>query len=344
MSSTGYTWETSGGVELSTATPQAIGTAAAGSGTSAAKDDHVHADKTVGTPGTYAYPTSITTDAGGRISSITAGSAPAAGGLAVFGDGSDGDVTISGGTTTLSREMCYNNLTITGTGILDMNGWPVRVKGTLTIQASGRMHCDGYAASGSTGGLARPDNYLGGSTAGSNGSASNASGASSITNSAGGGAGGNGGSGSGGAYFGGSGGTRSLLSSIYGSYRAAPIALQQYCYSGTSALMRGGTGGGGGAGNGGEKGGGGGSGGGRALVCAKTLTILGTLSCNGSNGVNATNTNTGGGGGGGGGSMTVCYQSLTGTPTCTGGAAGTGNGNGGAGSAGADGTVIYLQA
>lgn len=265
------------------------------------------------------------------------------GGSAALGDGSDGDVTISG-SASLSREMCYNNLTITGSGILDMNGWPIRVKNLFLIQVGGRCHCDGYAASGSTGGLARPDNYLGGSTAGSNGSASNASGASSITNSAGGGAGGNGGSGVGGAYFGGSGGTRSLLSSIYGSYRAAPIALQQYCYSGTSALMRGGTGGGGGAGNGGEKGGGGGSGGGRALVCAKTLTILGTLSCNGSNGVNATNTNTGGGGGGGGGSMTVCYQSLTGTPTCTGGAAGTGNGNGGAGSAGADGTVIYLQA
>lgn len=272
----------------------------------------------------------------------------AIGNMGWYGDGSDGDVTISGGTIWLSREMCYNNLTITSTGILDMNGWPVRVKGTLTIQASGRMHCDGFAGSGSTGGLARLDNYLGGSSGGAPGSGTNASGASSITNSAGGGAGGTGGSGFGGAYSGGAGGTRSLLAAGYGAYRAFPLAIQQYSYNGQSlgtALLRGGTGGGGGAGNGsGGSGGGGGGGGGRAIIVAYAVSNSGTISVNGAAGVNATNTNTGGGGGGGGGSITVAYRSYTGSdPTASGGTGGTLNGNGGNGSAGAAGLVLKLQ-
>ena len=75
-----------------------------------------------GTAGTYAYPASLTTDAYGRVTAITAGSAPFVPGatflLAYFGVGYDGDVTIAAGTTTLSREMQYNNLTIAAGGIL----------------------------------------------------------------------------------------------------------------------------------------------------------------------------------------------------------------------------------
>ena len=270
-----------------------------------------------------------------------------AGGLGWYGDGSDGDVTISGGTTTLSREMVYNNLTVTSTGVLDMNGWPIRVLGTLTVQASGRVHCDGYAGSGSTGGAARPDNYLGGSTAGSNGSSTNAFTASPITNSAGGGAGGTGGSGFGGAYHGGGGGTRSLLAAGYGAYRSFPLAIQQYAYNGATlgtALLRGGTGGGGGAGNGGSTGGGGGGGGGRAIIFAYNVVNNGTISCNGAAGVYSLGLNTGGGGGGGGGSITVAYRTYSGSdPTASGGAGGTGSGNGTDGAAGAAGLVLKLQ-
>lgn len=61
---------------LSNASPQNVGTAAAGTGTSASRDDHVHALPAVGTPGTYASPSSVTTDVQGRVSAITAGSAP----------------------------------------------------------------------------------------------------------------------------------------------------------------------------------------------------------------------------------------------------------------------------
>ena len=41
----------------------------------------------------------------------------------MFGTGADGNVTISSGTTTLTRDMMYNNLTISGTGILNERGY-----------------------------------------------------------------------------------------------------------------------------------------------------------------------------------------------------------------------------
>lgn len=49
---------------------------------------------------------------------------------AVYGNGSDGVVTIAAGTTTLTRDMYYESLTVTGT--LATNGWRVFVKGTVS--------------------------------------------------------------------------------------------------------------------------------------------------------------------------------------------------------------------
>ena len=60
----------------------------------------------------------------------------------LFGAGTDGEATGSGaisGTTTLSQDMYYNNLTVTGT--LKTNGFRVYVKGTLTN--SGTIECRG---------------------------------------------------------------------------------------------------------------------------------------------------------------------------------------------------------
>lgn len=54
----------------------------------------------------------------------------------VFGTGSDGNVTIAAGTTTLLRDTHYNNLTINGTGVLKPNGFRVFVKGTLDLSAA----------------------------------------------------------------------------------------------------------------------------------------------------------------------------------------------------------------
>lgn len=67
------------GVALSTTTPAPVSTVGAvGIGTTAARADHAHALPATGTAGTYVNPSSITTDAQGRITSATAGSAPVA--------------------------------------------------------------------------------------------------------------------------------------------------------------------------------------------------------------------------------------------------------------------------
>jgi len=80
-----------------------------------------------------------------------------------FGDGSDGDVTIVAGTTTLSKDMVYNNLTIQAGGILKPAGYRIFVKGTLTIAAGGSINDNGNDASGSTAGalLSSPRGTLG---------------------------------------------------------------------------------------------------------------------------------------------------------------------------------------
>ncbi len=85
-----------------------------------------------------------------------------------LGDGSDGNVTISSGTTVLTRDMYYNNLTINGTGSLNTNGCKVFVKGILDFSAApaNAIQWNGLAggnASGSTGGTttAAPGTSLG---------------------------------------------------------------------------------------------------------------------------------------------------------------------------------------
>lgn len=85
---------------------------------------------------------------------LVAGSPPLAG---MFGTGADGNVTISSGTTTLTRNMCYNNLTLSGTANLNVNGWYVFVAGTLDLSAApaGAITsptANGGNASGATGG------------------------------------------------------------------------------------------------------------------------------------------------------------------------------------------------
>ena len=61
--------------------------------------------------------------------------------LGIYGDGSDGDVTISG-TTTLSRDMYYNTLLVDNGGTLKMNGYKVFVLKKLTVNASGIISND----------------------------------------------------------------------------------------------------------------------------------------------------------------------------------------------------------
>ena len=87
----------------------------------------------------------------------TADYAPATIVSSVFGIGVDGTVAISSGTTTLTRDMHYASLTVSGTGALKTNGWKVYVSGTLDISnaPAGALQVNGPTsnnASGATGG------------------------------------------------------------------------------------------------------------------------------------------------------------------------------------------------
>ena len=71
--------------------------------------------------------------------------------LAYFGDGSDGDVTISG-SVTLTRDMFYNNLTIGSGAALDTDGYKIFVKGVLDLTAAPAGGIQRSPNSGSRGG------------------------------------------------------------------------------------------------------------------------------------------------------------------------------------------------
>lgn len=66
----------------------------------------------------------------------------------MFGTGADGAVTISSGTTTLTRDMQYSNLTLSGAGTVNTNGFRIFVSGTLDISASAAGAIVGPANSG----------------------------------------------------------------------------------------------------------------------------------------------------------------------------------------------------
>ena len=84
----------------------------------------------------------------------------------IYGDGNDGNVTISSNTT-LTTDMFYNNLTINDTFVLNPNGFRIFVKGTLTYVGTGKIAANGGA--GGTGG-----NGSGGGGGGSGGTAGTA--------------------------------------------------------------------------------------------------------------------------------------------------------------------------
>jgi hypothetical protein len=277
----------------------------------------------------------------------------------LFGDASDGDVTISA-FTTLSREMHYNNLTVTATGQLKPNGNRIFVRGTLTIAAGGSIDDNGFSATnqvGRTGFVAR--NYLGGQ--GTNGGSgwsivavNQATGLNAIdntncslnaTNT---------------APVGGNGGNS--LTRNGGQRGLAPQNAIPQKWSGRILDGRGsfgafnGSGGGGGGGitvsvytSGTFISGGGGSGAGIVWIAAATVANSGNISANGGNGANASlgvgTGSCGGGGGGGGGLVAIITRSTTigGTVSATAGTGGTGAGVGGTnGANGVDGHYVLM--
>jgi hypothetical protein len=287
----------------------------------------------------------------------------------VYGDGSDGDLTITSGTTTIDTAgkyiYQYNNVSITGTGTLaggsNLQDYPtyILVRGDLTITSSATpaVDWDYLGSSGGAGG--NPATTFG---TGSNGGAGQ-SGAAEWNGGIypGGGAGrydNAGGSFSGGASYsgcgGGGGGAWATAGSV-GSYSAdvndAGAGGVTSIFDGNTAPMRhivapymGGGGGGGGAGtnnypNGGTygaTGGAGGYGGGCVIFIVKgNINITGTFHARGGAGNNSIVTASspyiysGAGGGGGGGFVGIYYS---GSVTASSGTYTVTGGAGGAGS------------
>lgn len=264
------------------------------------------------------------------------------GGLAIYGDGSDGNVTISSNTA-LTRDMYYDTLTVDATFTLDTAGFIIYCKTEAII--NGFIAASGLNASGATGGAAvGPSGTLGvNSSAGASGGTGAGSAASARTNSLG-ASGGAGGAGSGGA--GGAGGTASApLASEGGAQalKATPIASLVRRKNSTFSVFTGGAGGGSGGGDGANAGGGGGSGAVALALFAKAISGSGALSAIGGNGANGVAGNAGGGGGGGGGAIiTVAQTSDAVTRSAAGGAAGNGVGTGVNGTAGSNGNIFTL--
>lgn len=284
---------------------------------------------------------------------------------ATFGDGSDGNVTIASGTTTISKDMYYNNLTIETGGILNPSGYRVFVKETLTFQGTGKIARNGNdgasatTTTGGAGGSALASGTLSGSVAGGNGAngsngtigdASNPSAGgtpstpSNITNAVGStagtptGAGGNGGTGYNGVAGnnGGGVGTASTVTNPTIMPRTVNNAISLHTLiDATSAFMKGSAGATGGAGGSGGAGG------------------------------NSLGNGTGGNGGGGGGAggtgsivMVCAYAVVGGYANCIqalGGAGGNGangtngvatnggaGGGGGGGNGGTGGVVAFI--
>ena len=292
-----------------------------------------------------------------------------------FGDGADGDVTISTNTT-FNTPKDYNNLTVNSGNSLTYNGSSttnaiIRVRDTLTvngtISATGKGRSGGSGGGGGGGGDTGSSSWVGGG--GTSGTAGEQSYGASLT----GGDGGGGGSG-GSSPMGGGGGGASATSGVTGDSRIIPdtrfndarellLAQPQIYGSGGS----GGSGGHGGAsqrvsglnGGVGGSGGTGGDGGGTLYILARNIVIdtSGIIESNGNDGSNGASggsgaTSCGGGGGGGsggggsGGFIGIIYESITnngninvnGGSTGSGGSAGASGGSGGsAGSAGGTG-------
>lgn len=291
----------------------------------------------------------------------------------LFGDGTDGAVAMDGTNTyasfasksgnayTLLRDIYPTTLAITGSATLEVNGFRIFAKTSVTCSVAGGIQSNGGSASGATAGAGALNNsiaaVLGNATTyASNGATGGAgAGASSTapTNSSMGAQGGAGGTGNGGANAAGSAGAVTALtvgqghSSMFN--RPDDIALRgRYLStgSGTAAFLSicaasGGGAGGGGSGNGG----GGGGGAGLVFVCSPLVTGTGSITAVGGNGGNAPGTNAGGGGGGGGGFIwIVTLQALGGSVTLNvaGGTLGTKTGTGVNGNVGSAGTAKTL--
>jgi len=217
----------------------------------------------------------------------------------LFGDGSDGDVTISSNTT-LTRDMCYDDLTAESPAVLTTNGFRIYAQTSVEIESGATVRHNGADGQAGGGAGAAAGSLQGG---GDGGGASPESVDASL--------GGDGGS------SGGSGGSANAAPADYGGIRGIFQALSGlYLTAEDNASVGGGAGG-----AAGDTGGGGG--GGVILIATPSLTHEGAIEAEGGDGA-------GTGGGGGGGVVLLAYGTKTGSGTTSvaGGSGGTGVGDG----------------
>jgi len=239
------------------------------------------------------------------------------------GDGSDGALSVSSGTTTIDLAGAaifiknYSSISITGTGKIAFSNPHAsgtiiifKCNGNVTITSS-TVPCIEISSLGGSGGA--------GASAGTSPGSAGTNGAGNIFTA---GAGG--------------GGAASTSGSTGGSAGTAVNSYSTRFFKVVNLIVGGGGGGGGtGSGTGGTGGRGGGA---FYLECKGTLNFTGTINANGANGGNGTNA--AGGGGGGGGSVVILYNSLTAnsgtinTSKGTGGTTSTTNVGGGGGGGG----------
>lgn len=288
----------------------------------------------------------------------------------LFGTGADGSAVISSGTTSITRDMHYTNLTINGTGSIFTSGYRIFVSGTLDITSAPVAAIiatggGGGAGAGSTGGNGAgggiqqrsvPGFY--GANAGNGGNGSTGTGAVGgsawspvIANGGATGVGGAGGLGSTGSA--GGGGNATPISGQNNQYNIQfptpnPSFMMFTVGTNPVTVFAGvpGSGGGAGSGDGTVLGGGGGGGGGPGrgiAISARYIsrgasTALGAIqaiSLGGGVGTSSTSGNAGGGGGGasgGGGFIHITAEALIGSV-----ATGALDVSGGAGGAGGNG-------
>jgi hypothetical protein len=290
----------------------------------------------------------------------------------LFGTGADGTVTISSGTTTLTRDMCYANLTISGTGQIVTSGFRIFVSGTLNLAnaGAGAISNSGNVEGGFVANLPKAIQFRGALATGTGvGTAGLAGYPAVATLSVGGSSGAS--SGAGGAGTNAGGAAASPQASI-GALAQFPVPTA--CFPTDTSMAGstypicagyGGSSGGGGGGDGtnsGGLGGGGGNGGGTVAIYAQTIqrganttaAIIQAKGSNAGNGVASVAGNTGGGGGGagaGGGFVYIVAQSITGStiPNAidvsggSGGAGGAGVGTGHGGNGGSGGNSGSVQ-
>lgn len=285
-----------------------------------------------------------------------------------WGDGSDGDLTISSGTTTLTRDTFYNNVTISGTASLDPRGFRVYVAGILDLTAApanaitrngGNGGTGGATGTAGTAGAIATNTGVNGTSLGSNtpgtaggagGTAAGAQAAAVVAQTFGRG-GDSGASGAGGAGASGAGGAARAGQPV-GQRLVNRCAIPNHAFASATGMTNagvnagcGGPGGGGGGGDGtaGPGGGGGGASGSMIEIYARTVsrgasTAVGCIAAKGGDGASSAAPGAGnrgggaGGSGGGGGDIHMVVGFLTGSS-----AGNALDASGGAGGAGGNG-------